>query len=79
MGVIISKAARPELFTDEERPITDIINAVEAIYEEIGTKPEGYNQQELLKKIRVSGISSYDANLALSILFQTKKILSIIG
>ena len=79
MSVLISREARPELFSDDERPISDIINAVEAVYAEISTRPEGYNQQELLRAIREAGISSYDANIAISILFQTKKIISIIG
>jgi len=79
MSVLISREARPELFADDERPITDIINAVEAVYSEISQRPEGYNQQELLKALREAGISSYDANLALTILFQTKRVLSIIG
>jgi len=79
MSLIIARAARPELFADDERPLTDIINAVEVVYAEIITKPEGYNQQDLLKNIREAGISSYEANLALSVLYQTKKVIGIIG
>ena len=79
MSVLISRETRPELFSEDERPLTDIVNAVEAVYAEISTKSEGYNQQELLKACREAGISSYEANIALSILFQTKKIISIIG
>lgn len=79
MSVLISREARPELFSEDERPISEIINAVEAVYAEISTRPEGYNQQELLKALREAGISSFDSNLALTILFQTKRVLSIIG
>jgi hypothetical protein len=79
MSLLISRLERPELFTDEERPISDIVNAVESVYAEISTKSEGYNQQELLKALRESGLNSYEVNTAISILFQTKKILSIIG
>lgn len=79
MSVLISRQARPELFSDTERPITDIINLVEAVYSEISRMPDGYNQQELLKALRSGGINSYDANLALTILFQSKRVLSIIG
>lgn len=79
MSMIISRDARPELFSDDEKSITEIVNAVEAVYAEISTKPEGYNQQELLKAAREAGISSYESNIAISILFETKKIISIIS
>ena len=79
MSVIISRQGKPELFRDEERPLSDVINTIEAVYSEICTKTDGYEQQDLLTALRNAGISQYDANIAISILFQTKKILSIIG
>jgi hypothetical protein len=75
---IIARDAQPHLFTEEERPITDIINAVELVYSQIATVTEGYPQRELMKDLRTAGLTSYEINIALSILFQTKRVLSII-
>lgn len=77
MAIIISRENQPALFSDEEKPISDVVNAVEAIYAEIGTQA-GYNQQELIKACKEQGLSTYEINTSLSILFQLKKILSII-
>lgn len=79
MSKLISRNSKPELFVDDERPITDIVNAVEAVYSQINTKPDGYNQQDLLKDLREAGLSSYESNIALTILFHTKRVISIIG
>jgi hypothetical protein len=79
MSLLISRNARPELFSDSEKPLSDIINIVEMVYSELTDKPDGYNQQELFKTLKTAGISSYDINLALTILYQTKRILMIVG
>jgi hypothetical protein len=75
---IIARDCRPELFSEDERPITDITNAVELVYSQIETIPEGYPQRDLMKDLRAAGLTSYEINIALSILFQLKRVLSII-
>lgn len=78
MSILISRTARPELFTNEEKSITEIVNAVESIYAMISEKHDGYNQQELIRACKTNGLGEYEINIGISILFYTKKIISII-
>ena len=78
MAKIISREAQPGLFSEDEKSVSEILNAVEVAYSLINTKPAGYNQQELLKDLREAGINSYESNMSISILFQCKKIISMI-
>lgn len=78
MAKIIGRESQPLLFEEDEKSVSEILNAVEIVYSFINQKPKGYNQQELLKDLREAGISSYESNMAISILFQCKKIISMI-
>ena len=79
MATLISRQSRPELFTSmsDERSLTDLVNIIELVYAEISTKPEGYDQQELIRTLRASGVSNYDINTAISVLFQAQKLIGI--
>lgn len=75
---IIARGTRPELFIEEEKQMEDIYNMVEVVYNKVATATNGYDQRELTRELKEQGYSTYSVNIALSVLVESKRILSIV-
>ena len=77
MSLLYTRENKPDLFMTDEVPLSHITDGVAAAIEELATKPEGYQQIELARKLRDAGYDNNDYNLIIQILLRMGKIIKI--